>query len=198
MWRHLPNALCILRMLLVVPIAWALTRGDALLALLLFAVAAFTDGLDGFLAKRCGWESALGKILDPLADKLLLVTVFLTLGILGLVPLWLALAAVLRDVVITAGALTYKALYGDPEGHPTGVSKVNTMLQLLYVLLVVGSAAGATPLQSGPALAALEALGAAGFVTTVVSGLDYVITYARKARRAHLARHAGRGAATGR
>lgn len=190
MWRHLPNALCILRMLLVVPITWALASGDARFALLLFAVAAFTDGLDGFLAKRCGWESALGKILDPLADKILLVTVFLMLGILGLVPLWLALVAVLRDVVITAGAITYKTLFGDPEGHPTGVSKLNTLLQLLFVLLVVGAAAGATPLQSGGARAALEALGAAGFVTTVVSGLDYVLTYSRKARRVHLARRA--------
>lgn len=198
MWRHLPNALCILRMLLVVPIAWALVQGDARLALFLFAVAAFTDGLDGFLAKRCGWESALGKILDPLADKLLLVTVFLTLGILGLVPLWLALVAVARDLVITAGALTYKALYGDPEGHPTGVSKLNTLLQLVYVLLVVGAAAGAVPLQSAAAIAMLEALGAAGFVTTVVSGLDYVITYSRKARLAHRARRAGGGAAAGR
>ena len=78
----------------------------------MFAFAAATDGLDGFLAKRFGWMSELGKILDPLADKILLVGVFITLAALGVVPLWLAATAVARDVIITAGAITYNALYG--------------------------------------------------------------------------------------
>lgn len=174
--RHIPNALCVLRMLLVVPVAWLLIRGEYRLTLGVFAFAAATDGLDGYLAKRFGWTSELGKILDPLADKILLVSVFLMLAALGLVPWWLALTAVARDVIITAGAITYNWLYGYPHGRPTSVSKLNTLCQILYLLLVVGSqAVGVT------AQAMLTILGALVFVTTVVSGIDYVITYSRKA-----------------
>jgi cardiolipin synthase len=174
--RHIPNALCVLRMLLVVPVMWFLAREEYRLTLWLFGFAAATDGLDGFLAKRCGWTSELGKILDPLADKILLVGVFLTLAATGVVPIWLALTAVGRDVVITVGAITYKWLYGDPKGNPTPVSKLNTLCQILYLLLVVGLHAidRSWPL-------ATDVLGALVFVTTVVSGLDYVITYTRKA-----------------
>src|SRR5918994_5135105 len=140
--RHIPNALCILRMLLVVPVAWLLFTDNYRLTLLLFAFAAATDGLDGFLAKRFGWTSELGKILDPLADKILLVGVFVTLAALGFVPIWLAVTAVLRDVTITAGAIAYNALYGYPNGRPTIISKINTGCQILYLLLAVAAKAG--------------------------------------------------------
>ena len=170
-------------MLLVAPVAWLLARGEYQSTLWLFGFAAATDGLDGFLAKRCGWTSDLGKILDPLADKMLLVGVFITLALTGLVPIWLAAAAVGRDVAITAGAITYKALYGDPKGRPTPVSKLNTLCQILYLLLVV--AAHATG--RSPALA-ITIMGALVFVTTMVSGLDYVITYSGKARAASRAK----------
>lgn len=174
--RHIPNALCVLRMLLVAPVAWLLSRGDYHSTLWLFGFAAATDGLDGFLAKRFGWTSELGKILDPLADKLLLVSVFVTLALVGVVPVWLAVAVVARDVIITAGAIAYKVLYGDPRGHPTAISKLNTVCQILYLLLIVAaSAAGETP------GVAITIFGALVFVTTVVSGLDYVLTYSRKA-----------------
>jgi cardiolipin synthase len=183
--RHIPNALCVLRMLLVAPVAWLLTRGEYQSTLVLFGFAAATDGLDGFLAKRCGWTSELGKILDPLADKILLVGVFITLAALGLIPLWLALAAVGRDVVITAGAIAYKILYGDPHGRPTLISKLNTLCQILYLLLVVAAhAAKQTP------EVLVTILGALVFVTTVVSGLDYVLTYSRKAIQASRQRRA--------
>jgi cardiolipin synthase len=174
--RHIPNALCVLRMLLVVPIAWLLNAGEYKLTLWVFAFAGLTDGLDGLLAKRFGWTSELGKILDPLADKILLVSVFVTLAALGIVPVWLAATAVLRDVVITVGAITYKVLYGDPQGRPTVISKINTLCQILYLLLAVASKAGEWPVDT-----ALLILGALVFVTTVVSGIDYVLTYSRKA-----------------
>jgi cardiolipin synthase len=174
--RHIPNALCILRMLLVVPVAWLLTAGEYQLTLWLFAFAGLTDGLDGFIAKRFGWTSELGKILDPLADKLLLVCVFITLAVLGIVPTWLAVTAVARDVIITAGAISYNALYGYPHGKPTTISKINTLCQILYLLLAVASKASDwTPSN------ALLILGALVFVTTIVSGIDYVVTYTRKA-----------------
>jgi cardiolipin synthase len=174
--RHIPNALCVLRMLLVVPVAWLLVRGEYLMTLWVFGFAAATDGLDGFLAKRCGWTSELGKILDPLADKILLVGVFLTLAVQDLVPWWLAATAVARDVVITAGAILYNWLYGYPNGRPTGVSKLNTLSQILYLLLVVESQVW----EHSPA-AVITVLGALVFATSIVSGLDYVMTYTRKA-----------------
>ena len=176
--RHIPNALCFLRMLLVVPVAWLLVTDNYRITLAMFAFAAATDGLDGFLAKRFGWTSELGKILDPLADKILLVGVFITLAALGVVPVWLAVTAVGRDVIITAGAITYKYLYsyGELQGRPTAVSKLNTLCQIIYLLLVVAARAyDFTP------QIAITVLGALVFVTTIVSGLDYVITYSRRA-----------------
>lgn len=174
--RFIPNALCILRMLLVVPVAWLLVQHEFRLTLWVFAFAAATDGLDGFLAKRCGWTSELGKILDPLADKILLVGVFVTLGIMGLVPLWLAVVAVARDVIITVGAIVYNWLFGYPHGRPTWVSKLNTLCQILFLLLIVAAhAVGHVP------QIAVTVLGALVFVTTVISGIDYVLTYTRKA-----------------
>lgn len=174
--RFIPNALCFLRMLLVIPVAWLLAHHEFRATLWLFAFAAFTDGLDGFLAKRCGWMTELGKIIDPLADKILLVGVFLTLAIMGLVPLWLAVAAIGRDVVITAGAITYNWLFGDLEGQPTRISKLNTLCQIVFLLLIVAAhAVGNVP------QIAVTVLGALVFVTTTVSGIDYVVRYTRKA-----------------
>ena len=176
--RWIPNAICVLRMLLAGPVAIALLRGEYPLTLALFAIAAASDGLDGWLAKTFGWTSRLGKILDPIADKLLLVTVIVTLVVVGLVPPWIALTVVLRDVVIVGGAICYTVLIGHVEGHPTDVSKLNTLVQLSFVLAVIGAAAW--PAVPRPLV---TALGAATFVTTVVSGLDYVLTYARLAWR---------------
>jgi cardiolipin synthase len=176
--RHIPNALCFLRMLLVWPVAWLLVTDNYRITLAMFCFAAATDGLDGFLAKRFGWTSELGKIIDPLADKILLVGVFITLAALGVVPMWLAAAAVARDVIITAGAITYKYLfgYGELQGRPTAVSKLNTLCQIIYLLLVVAARAyDFTP------KIAITVLGALVFITTIVSGLDYVLTYSRKA-----------------
>lgn len=174
--RFIPNVLCIVRMLLLAPVAWLLAHEQFELTLWVFAFAAATDGLDGFLAKRFGWTSELGKILDPLADKVLLVGVFITLAVMGWVPLWLAAIAVLRDVIITVGAIVYQSLYGNPDGRPTWISKLNTLCQIVYLLLIVAAhALGQIPQP------AVTALGALVLVTTVVSGIDYIITYVRKA-----------------
>jgi cardiolipin synthase (CMP-forming) len=178
----LPNLLCVLRMLLAVPVVWTLVEGHYGWTLGLFFVAAVTDGLDGYLAKRFDWTSELGKVLDPLADKLLLVSTFITLTVIGLVPLWLTATVVARDLVISGGAGVYRVLFGPLDGRPTQPSKVNTLLQLAYVLGVVANAAWPAVLPD----AVILALGAAAFVLTVVSGIDYVLIYARKAR--HVAR----------
>jgi cardiolipin synthase len=172
----LPNLICILRILLAIPVVWTLVHGHFGWTLGLFLIAAISDGLDGYLAKRFDWISDTGKVLDPVADKLLLVSAFVTLTLLGLVPLWLAAVAVARDLIIGIGAGVYKWLFGPIEGRPTMPSKINTVLQLAYVLCVVANAR--TPAVPD---AWVTVLGAAVFVTTVVSGTDYVMTYCRKA-----------------
>ena len=175
----LPNALSIARMLLVIPSTLALLAGRYELTLLLFGIAAVSDALDGWLAKRYGWSSRSGKILDPIADKLLLVTLFVTLAWIGRVPVWLAAAVVLRDLLIVGGAVAYRLLIGHVEGHPTPVSKLNTLLQIVFVLVTIAASAWRTV----PA-ALVATLGAATFITTVVSGVDYVLRYGRDALRA--------------
>ena len=175
--RQLPNLICIARILLVVPTALSLYYGDYRLTLLLFAVAAFSDALDGFLAKRFGWQTELGKVLDPLADKLLLVTVFIMLTVVGITPLWLTVLVVTRDVVIGAGAWLYTLLFGPLNGRPTAISKINTLVQLLYVLGAIAQQAFGWP----PPPTVLV-LGALVLITTSISGIDYVATYTRRAR----------------
>jgi cardiolipin synthase (CMP-forming) len=171
-----PNIICLLRMALTVPIVVLLADGRFGQTLVLFAVAAASDVLDGYLAKTFGWTSEVGKVLDPLADKLLLVSVFITLAAIGLVPVWLAFIAVLRDVVIGVGAGIYKWLFGPLEGRPTIPSKLNTLVQLVFVIAVVWQAA----FQDLPGWL-IQGLGALVLVTTAVSGIDYVLTYIRKA-----------------
>ncbi|MFO1408543.1 MAG: CDP-alcohol phosphatidyltransferase family protein [Steroidobacteraceae bacterium] len=174
--RQIPNLLCLARIALVYPVAHGILVGDHYTVLALFFIAAFTDALDGFLAKRYGWATELGKHLDPLADKLLLVSVFVCLWIAGLTPGWLTATVLLRDVVIVAGAIAYRIALGPLHGQPTPQSKLNTCCQVLYVLAVVAQPAFALPEEP-----ATVALGALAFVTTAVSGLDYVFTYSRRA-----------------
>jgi len=183
--RFIPNSLCVLRILLLLPVVWLLVNQQFALTLWMFVFAAATDGLDGFLAKRFGWTSPLGKALDPLADKILLVGVFVTLAFIDLVPMWLAVTAVVRDLIITAGALSYYALYGYPHGQPTVISKLNTLCQILFLCVIIAGRAFGHTLDT-----AVTILGALVLVTTVVSGLDYVITWSRKAVQAARQRHA--------
>lgn len=173
--HHLPNLICLIRIALIWPIATALQAGELRAALVLFVVAAVSDGLDGYLAKRFNWTSELGKVLDPLADKLLLVTVFVESAWLGLIPWWLTAAVVARDVTIGLGALIYRLWFGPLRGRPTILSKINTALQLGYVTLVtLNAAAGVPPREMLDAAAALT------LATTVLSGLHYVASFTRR------------------
>jgi cardiolipin synthase (CMP-forming) len=186
--RHLPNLLCILRMLLVYPVAYWILQGRFPAVMGLFALAAFTDALDGFLAKRYGWTSELGKVLDPAADKLLLITVFVCLSVAGLAPWWLTALVILRDLVIVFGALTYRQLFGPVRGSPTAASKLNTLCQIVFCLAVVATAA-----YGWPGATAVTVLGALVLLTTAVSGIDYTLIYARRAAEVVRARTAAAG-----
>jgi len=174
--RHLPNLICVVRLGLIWPIANGLYNGQYAFALALFMLAAASDGLDGYLAKRFNWISDLGKVLDPAADKLLLVTVFVEGTWIGLVPWWLTAAAVARDIVIALGALVYRIWFGPLRGRPTIISKINTAAQLLYLMAVMLAAAVGFP--PGYVLRALALIVVA---TTAISGLNYVQTFTRRA-----------------
>jgi cardiolipin synthase len=173
----LPNLISVVRILLIPPTLYAIGVEAWTVALALFFFAGFSDGVDGFLAKRFGWQSRLGALLDPAADKLLMAGVFLTLAAVGQVPVWLAVVVIARDVVIVAGALAYNFLVAPVAGQPTKVSKLNTAVELLYVLSVLGHAGF-----SWPPDITLTVLGAGVLVTAVVSGTDYVLSWARRAR----------------
>jgi cardiolipin synthase (CMP-forming) len=174
--RHLPNLICLVRLALIWPVATSLYGGHYAEALALFMLAAVSDGLDGYLAKRFNWTSDLGKVLDPAADKLLLVTVFVESTWLGLVPWWVTAAAVARDVMIALGALVFRVWFGPLRGRPTILSKINTAAQLLYLMAVMLGAA-----VSFPPRFVLRALALTVVATTVLSGLHYVQAFTRRA-----------------
>jgi cardiolipin synthase len=168
-------------MLMVGPVVWLLLSGQYLWVLLVFFIAGFTDGLDGYLAKRFDWRSRLGGILDPLADKMLLASSFLTLAYIGLAPVWLLILVVARDVIIVSGAVCYRIFIGDFQASPTLVSKGNSALQLLYVLTAVADAGFGMPGRP-----VVNVIGYGVLATTAVSGIDYVVTWGLRAW------HAGR------
>lgn len=176
MYRQIPNLITSLRILLIAPIAVALLHHELLIALGLFSLAAASDLLDGFIAKRFGWQSALGGVLDPAADKLLLATSFVVLAVMGLVPLWLMATAVARDLVIVSGAVAYRRWFGPLEARPSMLSKLNTLCQALFILCVI-----ARQQFSQPSAGWIVALGALTFLTTAVSGIDYVLRYGKAA-----------------
>lgn len=167
--RHIPNLITVFRILLVYPVVHLLLARRFGWALGLFFLAGVSDGLDGFLAKHYHWQSRLGSYLDPLADKLLLVSCFVALAWIGLVPVWLTVAVVLRDVVILGGAVAYYVLHQPFEGQPHWTSKVNTFFQLFLVVVVLGGQS-VWPVPEG-LLLALDWL---VMLTSLVSGALYV------------------------
>ncbi len=124
--------------LLAVPVAvWLILSGRMTAAFWLFVAAAVSDALDGFFARRFQVRSLLGSYLDPLADKVLLVSVYLTLGQLGHVAIWLVIMVVFRDLLILGGALLYLVLGQSLQMQPLLISKLNTMAQLLLPTVVL-------------------------------------------------------------
>ena len=176
--RHLPNLICLLRIALVWPLIDSLLGGDYRTTLWVFVIAAVSDGLDGFLAKRFGWTSELGRVLDPVADKLLLVSLFLVATWIGLIPRWLTVLAVARDVMIGVGALTFISLWGPLRGRPMLISKVNTLFQLLYLLIVIFGA-----WLHFPPPGVIDAMAALTGLTILISGVAYCREFGRRAWR---------------
>lgn len=174
----LPNAISLMRIALVPPTLYLIINGEYGWAMLLFWVAGASDGIDGYLAVRFDWGSRLGALLDPIADKLLVAGMFITLAYTGHIPVWLATIVIFRDVVIIGGATAYNFIVKPVPGEPTRISKINTVLQMLYLLFVLSRAAFGWPDQI-----TLTVLGAAVLVTVVISGFDYVLSWSERARK---------------
>ena len=135
----IPNLITLGRILLVPVVVWAIASGEMRVAFLLFLVAAISDAVDGFLAKRFGMTTELGAYLDPLADKVLIVSIYLTLGFNGIIPRWIVILVVSRDIMIV-GAILLSWLIDKPVTvRPLAVSKLNTAVQIVYAGLVLAT-----------------------------------------------------------
>jgi cardiolipin synthase len=135
----IPNIITLGRILLVPFIVWAIASDQMAIAFAIFIVAGVSDAVDGFLAKRFNMASELGALLDPLADKALLVSIYLALGIWGAVPGWIVILVVSRDIMIV-GAVIVSWLFGKPiPMKPLMVSKLNTVAQVGYAALVLAA-----------------------------------------------------------
>jgi cardiolipin synthase len=176
---NLPNALTLVRLGLVPVMAYFLARSDFAPALVVFLAAALTDLADGYIARRFRMTSRLGALLDPIADKLNMFVATLLLALGSLLPVWLAIAIVARDVVIVGGAVAYRAALGSLKIAPTRLSKVNTFLE--FGLLILVMAIGAGWIAEGPWTGALFVVVLA---TVIASGAQYVWLWGRKARKA--------------
>jgi len=175
---NVPNVITLVRLALVPVTAWLLWQGAYGLALLVFLSAAVSDFLDGVIARTFDQASTFGATLDPIADKLNMFVATVMLAWQGLLPLWLAVAIVLRDVVIVSGALVYRARIGHVEIAPTALSKINTFIEFGALLLVMAHAAAWIDVSAW-----LPAVFVLVFATVLASGAQYVWVWGWKAAR---------------
>jgi cardiolipin synthase (CMP-forming) len=171
---NLPNAITIARILAVPLMIWLIVSGDYLAAFWIFVLAGISDGVDGFIAKRFGLQTELGAYLDPLADKLLLVSIFVSLGMLRVLPTWVVILVVSRDILIVGGVLLSKMINQPVRVQPMFLSKLNTATQIALagiVLAVLGF-----DLQTDGIVVFGSALVAA---LTIASGAQYVLQWIR-------------------
>jgi len=173
---NIPNLLTLARILLTPFIIYAILEHQAVLALILMAVAGVTDMLDGAIARYFNQRSTVGAYMDPLADKLLLISTIVTLYFIEQIPLYLFLAVVFRDLIIVVGACAYEMITHKLEIQPSIASKITTFLQITLVLTVLSEMAWQFP---GPDLLQLSIW--LTFALTCISGIQYMIVWMRKA-----------------
>lgn len=176
MMIYIPNLLTLMRIGLVPWIVVLLQQQQFGLSLCVFIVAGVSDGLDGFIAKRFNAESVFGAILDPIADKALLVSTFIMLAVMELIPFWLVVAVVFRDLVIVGGYLLLSIFFESVKISPLKISKVNTFLQIAYIVIVLAALAWQLDLSLF-----LTVLNYSVLISSVISGLAYVVIFSMKA-----------------
>jgi cardiolipin synthase len=176
MLQYLPNSLTFLRLLLALPLGLRILRGHYDWALAIGVLAGVTDALDGFFARRLNALSRFGAILDPIADKVLVTVTFVCLAAVELVPWYLTVAVIARDLVIVAGAACYYKFIGPFEFAATGLSKNNMLIQISFCVLVLLSQV----LENIPPQITLVGMAAVLFLAAA-SGFDYVMSWTIKA-----------------
>lgn len=172
----IPNAITLARLCAVPLAVWLMLQHRFQAAFWLFVAAGVSDAIDGLLARRLGTQSALGATLDPVADKALLVSVYVTLGMMGELPDWLVILVVFRDLMIVGGVLILYVLGAPPVMAPLYVSKLNTAAQIVLAALALGLRGFAVqwPLLLDVAIVVVAA-------TTFVSGAAYMRRWVRDA-----------------
>lgn len=170
--HHIPNIISVFRILLIIPIALLLHHQSWTNAFILILIAGISDALDGFLARVFNWQSRLGSFLDPIADKLLLIVIFISLVQKGIIPLWLAVLVIGRDLIILLGATACQLITRKLEMSPLFISKVNTALQILFILLMMYHLAF-----SNLSRQLIEGMQIAVAITTVLSGIAYIVIW---------------------
>lgn len=166
---HLPNLITLARIALVPVLILLLKDQEYAAALIVFVIAGISDALDGYLAKQLNVQSRLGAILDPVADKLLLVSAYVMLTVLGHIPFWLMLVVAFRDLLIVAGYVVYTSHAGPVKMRPSILSKLNTVTQIaLATLILAQQAAGLDWPMTVDVLVLLV------LATTVLSGAHYL------------------------
>lgn len=168
----IPNLITLGRVILVPIVFWLLLNGQLQAAFVAFVVAGISDAVDGFLAKRYGWETELGGYLDPLADKLLIVCIFIALGVTGRLPSWLVIAVVTRDVLIVIGVVLSWLMNHPTPMKPIVVSKMNTVAQIVLAATVLADEAFHLNLR-GPVIGLTWVTA----VTTIASLVAYLRTW---------------------
>jgi cardiolipin synthase (CMP-forming) len=144
---HIPNFITLGRIISVPVIFWLLLTGQSQVAFFVFVAAGISDAVDGYLAKTYDWRTELGSYLDPLADKLLIVSIYIALAVRGELPLWLVIAVVSRDILIVAAVLLAWLLDQPVRVKPLAISKANTAVQILLAATVLADNAFAFGLE---------------------------------------------------
>jgi cardiolipin synthase len=180
---NLPNLISLARLLSVPLMVWVILAGKMEFAFWLFIVAGISDAVDGFIAKHFGATSAIGKYLDPLADKALLVSVYVTLGNIGYLPTWLVILVVFREVIILGGAILILMLTEEAKIETLVISKINTAAQILLAAVILAIAAMGLKEGELPLIQVYIAWGLTYLVavTTFLSGAGYIVKWGRKA-----------------
>lgn len=173
---NIPNFISLGRLLLVPVVVWAILDDRMSLAFWLFVGAGLSDAVDGFLARRLSCISVVGEYLDPLADKALLMSIYVTLGTEGYLPNWIVILVVSRDVLIIGGAVLYQLLTDNLKMEPLFISKINTVVQIVLAGIVLGSFGLGVEAE----VYILAMVWLAG-ITTLVSGASYVVRWSAKA-----------------
>jgi cardiolipin synthase (CMP-forming) len=169
---NIPNLITIARILLVPVTIWFLIAGDFGPAFGVFLLAGLSDGLDGWLARATGTQSELGAYLDPIADKALLVSTYTTLGIIKILPAWLVIAVITRDVMIVGGVMLLRFMDKPIDVKPLFISKANTVLQIAFIVCVLGLLSFNWQAMQFMALASYAVL-----ALTVLSGMGYMLAW---------------------